>query len=60
MPYSISTEHEECSTFAVVKDDDNSLMGCHKTKEKAEAQLTALNIAYEEEQNSKKKKKRRF
>ena len=60
MPYSISTEHEECSTFAVVKDDDNSLMGCHKTKEKAEAQLTALNIAYEEEQNSKKKKKKKY
>ena len=45
MPYSISTEAEDCNGFAVVKDDDNSIMGCHETEEKAKDQITALNIA---------------
>ena len=57
MPYSIITDHNECDNFAVVKDDDNTLMGCHETQAEADAQLTALNISYEEEENSKKKKK---
>ena len=45
MPYSISTEAEDCNGFAVVKDDDNFIMGCHETEEKAKDQITALNIA---------------
>jgi HK97 family phage prohead protease len=45
MPYSISTEAEDCNGFAVVKDDDNFIMGCHETEEKAKNQITALNIA---------------
>ncbi len=49
MPYSIETEHPECSGWAVTKDDDGSLMGCHETQEEANAQLTALNIAEAEE-----------
>ena len=48
MPYSITTKHEDCDGFGVVKDDDNKLMGCHDSREKAEKQITALNIAESE------------
>lgn len=41
MPWHIG-KHAECSTFAVIKDDDDSLAGCHDTKEEAEAQMAAL------------------
>lgn len=68
MPYSIVHDNPECPKesgqtgvdqiggHAVVKDDDNTLMGCHKTHKEAEDQLTALNIAEAEEYNKKKKK----
>ncbi len=45
MPYSISTEAEDCNGFAVIKDDDGLIMGCHETEEKAKDQITALNIS---------------
>lgn len=45
MPYSVVDDHEDCEGFAVVKDATNELMGCHKTKAQAEAQLTAINIS---------------
>jgi len=45
MPYSIKNDHPDCEGFAVVKDANNELLGCHKTKAQAEAQLTAINIA---------------
>jgi len=45
VPYSVVNDHPDCDGFAVVKDLGNELMGCHKTKTQAEAQLTALNIA---------------
>ena len=45
MPYSIKSDHPDCEGFAVVKDSDNELLGCHKTKAQAEEQLTAINIA---------------
>jgi len=63
MPYSIIHSHPDCPKesgetgqyqvggHAVVKDDDNTLMGCHKTHKSAEKQITALNIA-EAEENS--------
>jgi len=63
MPYSIIHSHPDCPKesgetgqyqvggHAVVKDDDNTLMGCHKTHQSAEKQITALNIA-EAEENS--------
>lgn len=41
MPWHIG-KHAECSTFAVIKDDDGSLAGCHETREEAEAQMAAL------------------
>ena len=45
MPYSIKSDHPDCEGFAVVKDSDNQLLGCHKTKAQAEEQLIAINIA---------------
>lgn len=42
MPWHISDKHSECSGYAVVKDDDGKVVGCHKTKADAEAQLAAL------------------
>lgn len=42
MPWHISSNHSECSGFAVVKDDDGKVVGCHKTKADAQAQLAAL------------------
>lgn len=42
MPYHITNKNKECSGWAVVKDDDNKVMGCHKTKEGARQQLSAL------------------
>ena len=45
MPYSIVTDHPECSGYAVIKDANRELLGCHRTEDQAQAQLTALNIA---------------
>ena len=41
MPWHIG-DHSECSGFAVVKDGDGSLAGCHETRGDAEAQMAAL------------------
>lgn len=61
MPYSIIHSHPDClkesgetgqyqvGGHAVVKDDDGSLIGCHKTHKSAQDQITALNIAEAEE-----------
>ncbi len=63
MPYSIIHNHPDCPKesgemgkdqiggHAVVKDSDNSLIGCHKTHESAEEHLVALNIAMSEEKS---------
>lgn len=48
MPYTVTDENPECggaAPWAVVKDDSGEVMGCHATREDAEAQLAALNIA---------------
>ena len=50
MPYSIEDNNPDCNGFAVVKDDDKKIMGCHETKEKAQDQITALNISEQEYQ----------
>ena len=54
MPYYISMEHPDCPNgHAVVKEENDELITCHKTHEDAEKHLTALNIAMaEEEKNS--------
>ena len=45
MPYRIEQDRPDCAGFAVVKEDDNDLMGCHRTRAQALAQLAALAIA---------------
>lgn len=45
MPYSIVNDHPECDGFAVIKDNNREVLGCHKTKAQAQEQLTAINIA---------------
>ena len=50
MPWHIDTAHPDCrSGYAVVKDDDGSVEGCHRTRREALAQIAALNIAEAEE-----------
>lgn len=45
MPYSIAENRADCAGYAVIKDDDDELMGCHRTRAQAEAQLAALRIS---------------
>jgi nitrate reductase cytochrome c-type subunit len=45
MPYSVVSNHPDCEGYAVVKTDNNEVMGCHKTQAQAEDQLTAINIS---------------
>lgn len=45
MPYDVLQGVEGCSGWAVVKTEDDEIMGCHSTKAEADDQLTALNIA---------------
>ena len=42
MPYRITSNDSRCDGYAVVKEDDNKIMGCHETREKALRQLRAL------------------
>jgi len=45
MPWHVTNDNPDCSGWAVVKDSNGEIEGCHATKAAAEAQLTALNIA---------------
>jgi len=45
MTYRIEQDRPDCAGFAVVKQEDGDLMGCHRTRAQALAQLAALNIA---------------
>lgn len=45
MPWHIETGHPDCGGYAVVKDSDGKLVGCHRTRADARKQLAALNIA---------------
>ena len=45
MPWHIEDDNPGCSGYAVVKDDDGEIKGCHRTREAALRQLAALNIA---------------
>jgi hypothetical protein len=52
MPWHIEEDHPECLGFAVVKDEDGELEGCHRTRAQAEDQLAALNISeYEDDED---------
>jgi hypothetical protein len=48
MPYHIESAHAECQGFAVVKDDDGEVMGCHRTETQALRQIAALYAAEED------------
>jgi len=51
VPWHIVPDSAECpksKPYAVVKDSDGEIMGCHATKKAAQAQLAALNIAEDE------------
>ncbi len=50
MPWTVS-RNDECPAsrpWAVIKDDDGSIEGCHASEADAQAQLVALNIAESE------------
>lgn len=42
VPYHVSQDVEDCAGYAVVKDADGEVMGCHDTQEEADAQVAAL------------------
>jgi len=42
MPWHVENDNPDCSGFAVVKDADGEIEGCHKTKADANAQMAAL------------------
>lgn len=42
MPWHIAHNVEGCSGYAVVKDDDGKVVGCHPSEKDAQAQLAAL------------------
>lgn len=46
MPYHVG-KSESCPAskpYAVIKDSDGEVLGCHETKESAESQITAINL----------------
>jgi HK97 family phage prohead protease len=50
MPWHIETDNPDCAGgFAVVKDEDGAVVGCHETEAAAQDQITALNIAEAED-----------
>lgn len=51
MPWHIEDDHPGCLGYAVVKDEDGELEGCHRTRAQAEAQLAALNIVEAEDED---------
>jgi HK97 family phage prohead protease len=53
MPWHLEGDHPDCSGWAVVKDSDNSVVGCHPTKAEAQKHLAALNINVEEKMTEK-------
>jgi hypothetical protein len=46
MPYSVGEKGSYgCSGYPVLKDDDNTVMGCHSTMAEAQNQITAINMS---------------
>ena len=45
MPYHIESDNESCNGFAVVKDEDGEVMGCHRNEDQASRQMAALYAA---------------
>jgi HK97 family phage prohead protease len=42
VPWHVDDNHPDCSGYAVIKDSDGSMAGCHKTREEANKQMAAL------------------
>jgi len=42
MPWHIEADNAACDGYAVVKDDDGTVEGCHRTRGQAERQMAAL------------------
>ena len=51
MPWHIEDDSPYCEGFAVVKDSDGEVEGCHRTRAQAERQLAALNIAEDKDED---------
>lgn len=49
MPYHVESDNESCNGYAVVKDSDGEVMGCHRTQGQAEQQIAAINASEDEE-----------
>jgi hypothetical protein len=49
MPYHVESDNESCNGYAVVKDSDGEVMGCHRTQGQAEEQIAAINASQDEE-----------
>lgn len=50
VPWHIEADNAGCRGFAVVKDENGEIEGCHRTRQQAERQLAALNIAEADEE----------
>jgi hypothetical protein len=51
MPWHIEADNAQCAGFAVVKDEDGEVEGCHRTRPQAEQQLAALYASEDDDEN---------
>jgi hypothetical protein len=49
MPYHVESDNDSCNGYAVVKDADGEVMGCHRTQDQAEQQIAAINASEDEQ-----------
>jgi len=49
MPYHVESDNDSCNGYAVVKDSDGEVMGCHRTQGQAEQQIAAINASEDEQ-----------
>lgn len=52
MPWHIESDNPACAGFAVVKDSDGEVEGCHRTREQALRHLAALNLVEAEDDDA--------
>lgn len=52
MPWHIETDNLACNGYAVVKDADGEVEGCHRTEEQAQRQIAALYAAEDDATNN--------
>jgi len=51
MPWHIETGRDDCDGYAVVKNDDGELEGCHRTRANAEDQIAALYASEDDDED---------